>query len=161
MPSLAQHLQIIQAAKDALKTDPTFLQLCKDFKVSPNFIDLVPVRFGKIDVSAKTDKGIITLNEKLLEENPVKLTSYLCHEATHSLQQTQGIHPTMGADDGPYLDNPFEEEAFQIQLSFLDDHQGPRKTNQYLNQLLDHHQITDPVERLHKKKELLQKIRRT
>lgn len=71
MMSPAQQLQIIQAAKNALKTDPTFLQLCQEFEVSPDFIDLVPVRFGKLDVSAKIDKGIITLNEKLLEENPV------------------------------------------------------------------------------------------
>jgi hypothetical protein len=154
-----QLLELIQSAKNQLKKDRTFRETCKEYQVSPEIIDLIPVRFGELDVSAKTEKGIVTLNKKLLDGKLSNILQYLLHEATHFLQQSfEG--PTQGASDGEYLENPVELEAFQNQISFLDDHHGPEKAVKYVDHLLDHHEIDNPDERAEKKQELLEKIDR-
>lgn len=151
---------LIQKAKNYLKTDKTFQDICAKYKVSPQIIDLIPIRFGDLPVSARTAQGIITLNYKLLNtDNFFNNIHYLHHELDHAIKQTQSSHPTQSADDGNYLDNPDEQEAFQYQLQFLDDLYGPAEAHQYVNHLLDHHDIKNKKDRKNKKQELLKKVK--
>src|SRR5690606_23192817 len=110
------YLKIIQKLKDNLKNDRVFKEMCDEYDFDVEDIDLIPVKFDDIDVSARTDKGVIILNWKLLEQKD--MLGHLLHETLHHIQQAK--EPTQSADDGDYLSNPFEQEAFQFQLKFID-----------------------------------------
>lgn len=129
--------------------------MCKEFKVDQDIIDLIPVRFGDIDVSAKTVRGIIILNNKLLKDNNFENNiHYLLHEIIHYVQMVSRSHPTQGANDGEYLDNKDELEAFTYQIEYMDDQYGDEEADDYMEHLLTHHDIDDKDERREKKKEL-------
>lgn len=152
-------LSIIQKAKNSLKKNKVFKKMCKEFDLDVNVIDLVPVKFGDLDVSAQTKHGIITLNYKLLcDDNFSKNYMYLLHEAQHNFDQCFGDKPTMGAADGPYLDNPFEQEAFKRQIQYLDDQYGEDQAEDYVDHLLNHHDIKNTDERDDKKDILMEKV---
>jgi len=137
-PSPKIWLKLLQRIKDKLKSDPTVIEVCKKYDVKSNVLDVVPIKFGDINVSATTEKGIITLNWRLLErENRHQIPMYIAHELVHYCQQS--FVPTRSADDGDYLSNPFEQEAFQYQIKFIDDHLGEHEADKYVNQVLDHH----------------------
>lgn len=133
------YLKIIQKIKDELKQNSTIKEMCDKYKFDIEDIDLIPIKFGDIDISARTDKGVITLNWKLLEHNNEgnDIRSYICHEMNHYLAQS--IEPTQSADDGDYLANPDEQEAFQYQVKFIDNQFGEDEAKDYVEQVLDHH----------------------
>lgn len=146
-------LKLINKAKEYLKKDKTMKRICDDYDCDVSIIDTIPTRFGEIDVSAKTDHGIIILNYELLEDGDFfKDYSYLVHEYTHYLQQCMGKKATQGADDGNYLDNPYEKEGFQNQVQFISDQFGDKEAEKYVEHLLEHHDMSDDVE---KKEELM------
>lgn len=149
-------LRLINKAKHYLKNDPTMQRICEENNVDVNFIDLIPIKFGDLDVSARTEKGVITLNYKLLCDGDFyKDLGYLCHEIRHYFQQCFGDRPTQGSDDGDYLDNKFEQEAFKDQVEFMANEFGENEAEQYVDHLLKHHEITDKKEYKHKKDELM------
>jgi hypothetical protein len=150
--------RMIKKMKNYLKNDETVKKMFKKYKVDLEEIDYIPMRFGKLDVSAKTDHGVIIFNYKLLMDGDFfKDFSYGTHEITHWLQQTTGTKPTQSSDDGNYLDNPFEEEAFQNQVSYIDDNFGEEEAEDYVDNLLDHHEVEeDKVE--DKKETLMSKV---
>lgn len=131
-------------------------KLCKENNVDIDFIDLIPTIFGDLDVSARTEKGIVTLNYKLLcDGNFYSNLSYLPHEYSHFFQQCFGDKPTQGSDDGNYLDNPFEEAAFKNQVEFMANEYGEHEAEKYVDHLLDHHEIDNKKEKKDKKEELM------
>jgi hypothetical protein len=133
-------LKIINRAKKYLKTNDVFIDMCKEHNVDVNILDSVPVRFGDIEVSARTSHGIIILNYKLLCDGDFfKDYSYLCHELEHMLSQCFGDTATMGANDGDYLHNPDEQKGFQRQIEYIDDQFGMGEATKYVEHLLDHH----------------------
>jgi len=135
-------LKFIQEAKDYLKTDKTMKDIFKQYKLDINLIDYIPTMFADLDVSAKTDHGIVLLNYKLLEDdNFFKNYSYIIHEYTHFIQQCFGDEATQGADDGNYLENKFEQEGFQNQIKFIDENFGEGEVEDYIRNLLDHHDV--------------------
>lgn len=137
-PTPQVYLHYLQTIKDQLKTDPVVVDMCREHKFDPQDLDLVPVRFGDIDVSARTDRGVITLNWKLWEPKlRDQIPSYLVHELEHHIRSSRT--PTQSADDGDYLANPDEQSAFQRQLEFIDNHQGTQQAYKYVDQVLDHH----------------------
>lgn len=151
--SPAELLSKIEEAKIALKEDSTYKEMCKEFKADPDIINLIPVRFGEIDTSAKTIKGIIILNKKLLKDDNFRNNfHYLLHEISHYLQSLS--HPTKGATDGEYLDNEDEIEAFTYQIEYMDEQFGDEEVDKYMEHLLNHHDIEDKEEREEKKEEL-------
>ncbi len=134
--------KLIEKAKSYLKKDKTMKKIFKDYKVDINEIDYIPTYFDNLDVSAKTNHGVVILSYKLLvDKNFIKDYSYLVHEYTHWLQQTTGTKPTKGADDGDYLRNPFEQEGFQNQVEYIAEHEGEEEAEDYVDNLLDYHKV--------------------
>lgn len=151
-------LKIINKAKNHIKKDDVINDLCKEYNVKPDLIDLIPVRFGDLDVSAQTKSGIIILNYKLLCNGDFsKNYSYLIHEIVHVLQQCFRDGPSQGAADGPYLENPYEIDGFQRQLEYIDNQFGKEKAEDYASHLVDYHDIS-PKQKEEKKEELLENV---
>lgn len=152
-------LKLINRAKTYLKKNKVYQDMCKEHDVNVNIIDLVPIKFGDLEVSARTEKGIITLSYKLLCDGDFfKDYSYIIHEILHHFQQCFGDKPTQGAEEGNYLDNPFEQDGFKRQLEYIDDQFGGNEANNYVENLLDHHDVNDDDEREDKKETLMELV---
>ena len=133
-------LKLINRAKKYIKDNDIFKQMCSEYDLPTDIIDVMPVKFGELDVSARTERGVITLNYKLLLDGDfMKNAHYLIHEAQHWLDQCFGKKPTKGANDGDYLHNPSEQKGFQRQVQFIDDEFGENEAENYVDHLLDHH----------------------
>jgi hypothetical protein len=134
----------INKAKKAIKKDETMQRICKEYNVSIDEIDYIPTYFKKLDVSATTDHGVVYLNYSLMLDGFSKENwSYLIHEYSHFFQQTAKDKPTKGSDDGEYLKNPNEQEGFANQIEFLANHFGDDHAEDYVDDLLDHHDEND------------------
>lgn len=132
--------RMIKKMRDFLKKDETVLAMFKKYDVDIEELDLIPMRFGKLDVSAKTDHGVIIFNYSLLTDGDFfKDFSYGVHEMTHWLQQTAGKKATTNSDDGDYLHNKFEQEGFQNQVEYIANQFGDGEAENYVDDLLDHH----------------------
>lgn len=152
-------LNLINRMKKALKKHPIMIDMFKEYKVPIDELDLIPMKFGDLDVSARTDHGVITFSFKLLCDGDfIKDYMYAVHEIMHFLQQTTGTKPTQGADDGDYLENPFEQEGFQRQIEYVDDTFGGNEAENYVDSLLDHHDVKDSNDREDKKEALMEKV---
>jgi len=151
--------RMIKKLREFLKQDDTTKDMFKEYGVEIEEIDFIPMKFGNLDVSAKTDHGVIIFNYKLLCDGDFfKDFSYGVHEITHWLQQTTGTKPTQSSDEGSYLDNPFEQEGFQNQVQYIADNFGDQEAEEYVDQLLDHHEIDDKKEKKDKKETLMAKV---
>jgi len=136
--------RIILKAKDFLKKDDTMKKIFEEYDEDVDIIDLIPTRFGDLDVSAKTDHGVVILNYKLLSSGDFfKNYSYLIHEYTHWAQQCLGEKPTKSSDEDNYLDNPYEREGFKNQIEYIADHFGDDEAEKYVDNLLDYHDVKD------------------
>ncbi len=152
-----KQLEIINRVKNRVKKHPVVVEMFKEYDVDPEEIDLVPMCFAELPVSARTDHGIIYFNFKLLEDGNFEDDDhYIVHELTHYLQQTTGSRPTKGSDAGSYLDNKEEIEGFQNQTEYLAETRDDDTAEQYVDQVLDHHEVSDKKERNKRKKQLLQ-----
>ena len=135
--------------------DETYRDMCKEYDVSPEVIHLIPIRFGDIDTSAKTVHGIIILNKKLLDKGQFEdHIHYILHEILHFLQMITRKTPTKKDKDEEYLDNEDELEAFQYQVEFM----GEDKGEEYVEKLLDHHEVNDEDDREEKMDELMDRF---
>lgn len=151
--------RMIKKMREYLKNDGVVQEMFKEYGVDISEIDLIPMRFGNLDVSAKTDHGVIIYNYKLLTDGDFfKDFSYGVHEITHWLQQTTGSKPTMSSDDGSYLDNPFEQEGFQNQIEYIAKQFGEEEAENYTDDLLEHHDVEDNDEFEEKKETLMAKV---
>jgi hypothetical protein len=152
-------LRLINKAKSNLKNDPTMIDICKKYNQPIEIIDLIPTYFANIDTSARTNHGIVILNYKLLCDGDFHEDyGYLIHEYTHYFQQTCNEKPTKSSDDGEYLDNPYEIEGFQNQTLYIAQHQGEDKAEEYIENLLDHHDIDSNPKREKKEEQLMAKV---
>ncbi len=152
-------LNLINDAKGILKKDKVMRGVFKDHDVDISFLDLIPIKFDKLKVSATTSRGVISLNYKLLLDGVFHEDyGYLIHEVTHYLQQCFGDRPTKGAENGSYLDNEDEQEGFQYQVKYISEEFGEDEADEYVDNLLDHHDIDKKQEREDKKDTLMSKI---
>lgn len=146
--------EIIEEVRHKLKASDTIKSLFKEYNIDLIELDFFPIVFSKtLDVSARTEHGIIYLNDKL-KETLDDIPHYVAHEITHVLQQTTGSKPTKGSNDNDYLDNEFEIEGFQQQSKFISETEGKDEAEDYINKVLDHHAVSDKKFDL-KKDELL------
>ena len=151
--------RLLKRMREVLKKDEVVKKMFKEFEVDIEEIDYIPMKFGKLDVSAKTDHGILIFNWKLLcDADFLEDYSYGVHEITHWLQQTTGTKPTQSADDGSYLDNPYEREGFANQIEYIAKNQGEDEAEAYVDDLLDHHEIDNKKKRKELETALLKKV---
>lgn len=149
-----ERLDLIDSVRQKLKKSETVQKLFKDFGVDLSEIDLIPICFKNIDVSARTEHAIIYLNTALLEK-PGQIDHYLTHEINHFLQQTTGNKPTQGSTEDDYLDNPYEIEGFQNQTKYISETRGDEAAEEYINKVLQHHHVPSK-EKEERKNQLLE-----
>lgn len=154
--SHTEALEIINAAKERIKKHDALREVFEKHGLDIDEVDNIPVCFSDVDVSARTEKGIIYLNWGLLEDGFPKNDHYLAHEMTHFAQQTTGDGPTKGSTDDTYLDNEFEQEGFQVQTKYISETKGDETAKQYIGNVLDYHDVNNKKERKEKFKQLLQ-----
>lgn len=150
------HKDVVDLMKKRVKEDPAIIEKFEEYGVPLDHIDKVHVEFCPLDVSAKTKDKKIFLNEKMLADDKEDIsdpTHYLIHELIHFLQQHTG-EGDRGKKDTEYLDKPTEEEAFQIQVDFKKREEGEDEAEEYVEGLLDHHNL-EGKKRKTKKEELM------
>jgi hypothetical protein len=151
--------RLIKKLRVFLKQDPVVQQMFEEYGVDIEELDYIPMMFGNLDVSAKTDHGIIIYNYKLLTDGDFfKDFSYGVHEMTHWLQQTTGDKPTKSSDEGEYLKNPYEQEGFQNQVEYIAEHFGDGEAEEYVDNLLEHHEVDDKKEKSKLEDILMEKV---
>jgi len=144
MPSKQELLQYINDLKDKIRDHDVLRNMYEEYGVDISEFDLVPIAFAELDVSARTDHGIIYLSYNILEnkkEPQIDNDHYLIHELSHVLQQTTGSKPTKGSNEGNYLDNKYEQEAFQNQTEYIADEYSEDEAEQYVKRVLDKHNV--------------------
>lgn len=144
---------LIRKIKHAAKRDSTVISKFKEYGVPISYIEKINICFCNMNVSAKTKNKNIYLNNALItKSNFSGIMSYVVHELTHVLQQLTG--KTYGIQKADYLEKDTEVEAFEAQIEFKENREGPRSANKYVDDLLDYHNYTG-AKRVEKKKELL------
>ena len=151
--------ELIDKMRQFLKEDYVVQEMFEDYGIDLDEIDLIPMRFGDLDVSASCNHGVIIFNYKLLTDGDFfKDFSYGVHEVTHWVQQTANDKPTQSSDDGNYLDNEYEQESFQNQISYISEHFGEDEAKDYVEHLLDHHDVKDDDKKDELESILLEKV---
>jgi hypothetical protein len=146
-------LKILDLIKNHIFDSNTYQEMCQKNNIDPNIIFYSPMAFADLDVSARTQHGIIYFNSKL-KNNPQEIDHYMIHEFTHVIQQCFGDEPTQGSNDSDdYLENPFEVEGFNNQTSYITEDEGPHKAEEYIDKVLHHHDV--PKHQKNNKKEKL------
>lgn len=151
-------LRILKKMKEKLKNEPVLQQAFKEHNIDIKELEFYPMYFKDLDVSAKCDHGIIYFNYKLLSDDFEKNYSYAIHELTHTLQQLGGTHPTQSSSEGDYLENKYEQEGFQNQIKYIAKEEGEDEAEDYVENLLDHHEVDSNTEREETKETLMAKV---
>lgn len=134
---------LIERVRERIKSHEVVQNMFDEYKVDPSEIDLIPMAFANLDVSARTDHGVLYFSTKLLKDGDFDEDDhYLVHELTHFLQQTTGTQPTKGSEEGKYLDNPDEIEGFQNQTEYLAETRNKGTAEKYVEKVLDHHDLS-------------------
>jgi hypothetical protein len=148
-------LKVIDSVREKVKESDVYKDLCKEYGVDIDYIDVVPMAFDDLDVSARTNKGCIYFNHALLEDGDFeKEDHYMIHEMVHHFQQCFGDGPTQGSTKDSYLDNEFEQEGFQAQTEYLSETRDDETAEKYVDKVLDHHEVPNK-EREERRKDLL------
>lgn len=151
--------RMIKKLREYLKTNEVVKKMFKEYNLDITEIDYIPMRFGNLDVSAKTDHGVIIYNYKLLTDGDFfKDFSYGVHEITHFCQQTTGTKATKSSDDGNYLQNPYEQEGFANQVEYIDDQFGKDEAEKYVDDLLEHHEVDSGKKQEKLKETIMSKV---
>ena len=146
----------IKHIKELVKKDDIYRKKCEEYGDDVDFIDDVNISFGPIDVSAKTINGEIILNERLYNEDIIKQVFYALHELNHVQQQSHNlVHGK--TDKADYLDDENEQEAFGTQISYMCEHMTAEEVQDYIEHLLDHHDINGE-ERKEKAKKIVDEM---
>lgn len=152
--SYLKDLKIIDRARKVVKKSDSVREIFQKYDLNIDEIDDIPVCFADIDVSARTEKGIIYLNESFRDKEK-DIPNYLAHEMTHYAQQTTGDGPTKGSTDDTYLDNEYEQEGFRVQTKYLSETEGDTVAKKYIDKVLRYHEVPKS-EKKEKQQQLLQ-----
>ncbi len=148
-------LPLIDEVRERIKKTDVVKDMCREHGVETDYIDLIPMAFADLDVSARTDKGCIYFNYRLLDDDDfLNDDHYMAHEIVHHFQQCHGDGPTTGGDGEDYLDNEYEIEGFQAQTEYLAETRDNNAAEKYVDQVLDHHDVNGK-DRKKRKDELL------
>jgi hypothetical protein len=134
-------LKIINILKKKIKNHEVIQRLFDDYDADVQDIDLIPMAFADLDVSARTDHGVILLNYATLQDGKfLNDDHYLVHEITHFCQQCYGEKPTHGGKED-YLENKYEKESFQNQTEYIADTRGDEAAEDYIEGVVDKHEV--------------------
>jgi hypothetical protein len=151
-------LTIIGRLKKYLATNKQMQGIFDEYDVAIEELEFIPMAFSELDVSARCEHGIIYFSYELLCDGDFfKDYGYALHECTHWLQQTANTTATQGADDGNYLDNPYEVEGFQNQIEWMADNFGKEEAEDYTDKMLDHNGL-EGEDKEEKKEELTKQV---
>jgi hypothetical protein len=151
---LFDEITILSKIRKALLNDKIAKKICKEKNVGEWFLEGVPITFDEIKQSAKTIDSNIILNRSLMQKPFDIMMRYVIHELTHSIQHVQKLRSEKTDDNEGYLDKDTEIEAFRYQVEFDEENRGRGKAEEYVEDLLDYHDIKGP-DRADKKDELL------
>lgn len=155
---LQNTIELISELKSKLKEDQIALEICNEHGFDIDIIDGVTIEFSdELDVSARTKDSRIELNSDLMNGNFDIIMRYAIHELVHALQHMERHQKGDPYEDEEYLDRPDELEAFQYQIKFEDDARGPEQAEEYVDNLIEYHEIDDE-EKDSKREELLDKV---
>jgi len=148
--------RILAKIIDFLKGSQAVRGMFSHYRVPLERIHGGDIRFTELPVSAKTKDEIIYINNKFLEDADFsEEMHYIVHEMCHWLQQhcddPYDRFPEEGTD---YLDMPSEWEAFMYQAHFMREFYGDSRAEEYVDDLLDFHEI-EGEERKKKREALL------
>lgn len=154
---LEDEVEILTKIRQSLKNDPTAKKIFQDHGKEMEYLDGIPIDISdEIDVSAKTINSRIILNKKLLDEPFEILMRYAIHELVHALQHMDSEGGEDPYSEHEYLDRPDELEAFKYQIEYDKNNRGEDKVIEYVEDLLDYHDIPEH-EQEEKKNELLER----
>lgn len=151
-------IELLSKIKDNLKTSDIAKSICLEYGFDESIIDGIPISFSDdLDVSAKTINSKIELNSSLLNDSFEVVMRYAIHELVHALQHMKREGKGDPYKNKEYLDRPDELEAFQYQVEFENQAIGPDEAKEYVDELVDYHDIPDS-EKETKKKELMERV---
>lgn len=151
-------IYLLGKIRETLIKDKVAKKICKEHSVSPDFLSGVIIKFDKIKPSAKTVDSEIFLNQSLREKSFEIIMRYVIHELTHAIQHAKNYNKnSLSNKSEDYLDRDTEIEAFQNQIEYDSENRGEKEAVEYVEELLDYHEI-DGKKRESKKKELLEGI---
>ena len=137
-------LPVLQKVREKIKESDVVADLCKEYGVGLDYIDLIPMAFVDLEVSARTEKGCIYFNTELLDGGFESDDHYMAHEIVHHFQQCFGDGPTRGSENSEdYLDNEYEQEGFQAQTEYLSETRDDESAVDYVEQVLEHHDVNE------------------
>jgi len=148
--------EILDTVLDFLSGSEVVGAMFDRYDVPISRLSEVPIKFGTIPVSAKTKNEIIIINDQFLEDGSfAKELHYVVHELCHWLQQhCDDPHDLFERNGEKYLDMLTEIEAFCFQVRFMKEFYGKDEAEEYVDDLLDFHEIKGK-ERETKRKVLL------
>lgn len=153
--SIFDKIMLLSEVRSTLINDKIAKDICKENKIEKDFLLGVPISFDELDVSAKTIDGCIFLNEKLMEKEFDILMRYVIHELVHAIQHSDKNAKNKEDDSKDYLDKQSEIDAFIEQVKFDKENRGEDAAEEYVEELLDHHNLKGR-KRDKKKEELLE-----
>lgn len=151
---LLNESEVLSELRTFLENSSMAKDICRENGIPISFLSGVPISFDDMKESAKTVNSYIYLNRKLSKKPMYIIKRYLIHEITHAVQHIAEPGASKKVKNKEYLDKDTEVEAFRNQISFQMKSEGPKKTKEYVDRLLDFHDL-DGNERSRKKKELL------
>jgi len=132
--------------------------ICKEFGFDKNILYGVSISFdSEIDVAAKTTDSKMLLNTSLLDEKFDIIMRYVIHELVHVFQHIKREGTDDPYDGMEYLERPDEVQAFQFQVEFQEDFSGENDAKEYVDDLIEYHEIDDN-QKDDKKEELLDRV---
>ena len=154
--SLMKKMETLSRVRTALLNDNIAKEICTENDMGAWFLNSVPIRFDDLDVTAKTVNGDITLSPKLIKKPFEILMRYVIHELVHAIQHVKDHDKNKKNKRKNYLNREDEVEAFQYQAKYDKDQRGLEEVEDYVDGLLDFHDIPDD-QREDKKEEILEK----
>jgi hypothetical protein len=152
--SVMEKIMLLSELRSTLINDKIAKEICKENNIDNTFLLGVPISFDELDVSAKTVDGSILLNQKLMEKEFDIVMRYVIHELVHAIQHADGKSRDKEDKAKDYLDKQTEVDAFIEQIKFDKENRGEEAAEEYVEELLDHHDLFGK-KRKEKKEELL------
>lgn len=157
--NLMSQISYLARIRESLINDQIAKIICDDMGFDYKFLMGVPIRFEKIDVSAKTVNSNISLNPKLMNKSFGIVMRYVIHELVHCFQHVKDYKKKKNndsKDNEDYLDDKDEIEAFQWQIKYDEESRGEEQVGEYVDDLLEYHDVPK-TERDDKKELFLEK----